>query len=312
MSTAIALDVGGTNLRAASVDAHGRIPGRIHRKPWHASRWSGDADTLNARLEDELVELILRTRDAGGGAVVGIGFPGFVRRDGTVIASPNLPWISALELGPRLERRLGMPVFIENDANCAALAEYRLGAGRGAESLLHLTLGTGIGAGFVAEGRLWRGDGGMAMELGHLRATGGEKALPCGCGQRGCLETVASATGVANAYRARTGRDLEAVEIARRAEASDPDARAVIKDAASHLGKALAEAVKLLDTRRISLGGGLAESWSLIAEPAAEALDSSLPAALRGRIELVRARLGDEAGLIGAGLCALSVSSGSA
>src|SRR5574341_1457478 len=184
----IGVDLGGTNLRAAAVDRQGQILEKI----------SGRTMLSEGRdaVIDDIVSSIVILRDKLGGrglAGVGIGVPGFIQMEkGIIVGSHNMPGFDGFPVRAEIERRLKAPVILENDANAAALGEKWMGAGRNVDSLVLLTLGTGIGGGIIYHGRVIHGFVGMAGELGHM--TVNPTGNPCGCGNIGCLEKHASAT----------------------------------------------------------------------------------------------------------------------
>ena len=231
---------------------------------------------------------------------LGVGTPGLLdRANGVILASPNLPAFAGVSLRAELARRLDLAparVVIENDANAAALGEARLGAARGARNALVLTLGTGIGGGLILGGELEIGDG-LAGELGHVVVL--PDGPPCGCGSRGCLETLASASAVRRrAAEAGLAEDPEALTAA--ARTADGPERALLSAVGRDLGHGLAAAVSLLDVRTFVFGGGFSA--------ALDVLEPGIRAGLREwafgeRVETVRllpAALGPRAGWIGA------------
>jgi glucokinase len=305
----IAIDIGGTNLRAALVDRRGRIFARQR----HATVLTRSG--LVAQLTDIIRKA--RTKESRV-AAVGIGFPGPMKiKKGIVLTPPNIPDCANLPLKKILEKATRLPVFLENDANAAALGEYWIGAAKGAHSVLCLTLGTGIGGGIVLDGKVWRGAGDVAGELGHITVKpGGRK---CGCGKRGCLETYASASGVARTARARirrgdrsailrlAGGKISAVNSAvvhRAAMQGDRAAREVLHETGRILGAAIGNLLNVLNPAVVVLTGGLARAGSLLFRPLiAEAPKHCFRAAFRGT-RIVRGKLGDDAGIAGAALTA--------
>src|SRR5580693_8574568 len=186
----IGVDLGGTNLRAAAIDDHGKmldkIAGRTHLKEGRDAVIADivqSIETLRSRLGEHKL------------AGVGVGVPGFILMDkGVIVGSNNLPQFDHYPVRDEIEKRLGAKVILENDANAAALGEKWMGAGREVDDLVLLTLGTGIGGGIIAGGRILHGQVGMAGELGHLTVVA--NGNPCGCGNRGCVEKHASATAI--------------------------------------------------------------------------------------------------------------------
>jgi len=217
---------------------------------------------------------------------------------GVVRAATNLGWYD-LPLRERLDALTGLPGVVGHDVRSGGLAEWRLGVGRGATNLLFLPLGTGIAGAMVADGRLLDADG-YAGEIGHLPVrAGGERV--CDCGQRGCLETVASATGVVRSYLAAAGgAELDARRVADLARAGDPDARGAFDLAVEGLTEALHAYATLLGPETVVVGGGLAGSFDLVGPPVEAALADRLTFQRPPR--LLPGSLGADAGVVGAGL----------
>ncbi len=304
-SCVLALDVGGTHVRAAVVDEVGRI--RIRwRDATKLSRLPNDAlanETVARLLTGHIQRMMDEAREKMGRAIgaVGLGFPGFIRQ-GVALSSPNIPGLADLPLASELERRLGLPVRVENDAALAALGEAHFGSKSPLPDLIHLTLGTGVGGGLVLNGRLYTGSDGMAMEIGHLCVRPGGRR--CGCGNLGCLEAYASARAVAERWRelsahAKAG-ETEAREIHQLAKAGDPVARQVLEEAGACLGLAIAQAANLLDVRQVRIGGGMSGAWDILQMPLEAALDAHLIPPLKQSVSASPSRLGEDAALLGA------------
>ena len=192
----IGIDVGGTFLKGARIDATGKVLARLHEPIRKAS---------SAELLGQLAGAVETLEKGAGPAVaVGVGLPGIVEMTkGRVRSAPNVPALDGLKVGEELEARTGRASFAENDANAAALAEAWLGAGRGADHVLYVTLGTGVGGGLVFDGRIWMGRNGYAGEIGHIQVE--PDGIPCGCGSWGCLETIAGVPGWTRRARGAAG-----------------------------------------------------------------------------------------------------------
>ena len=288
----VALDVGGTTVKGGLVDHDGSVMARLRRPtPPHDN---GPGEVL--ATIDEL---------AGAGPAsasvraVGLVVTGIVdERRGMAVHSENVGWRD-VPVRSLVERATGLPVGFGHDVRAGALAEWRMGAGRGLEDLVFVPVGTGVSAGIVVQGRLITG-GGYAGEIGHLDVGHGE---PCACGGRGCVEALASAAAITRRYVAVAGRPVAgAREVAERMVAGDPAARRVWDDATDALALALAWTSVVLAPQAIILGGGLARSGSLLLEPLAQALGRHLGVVRRPR--LLPAALADDAGLLGAALLA--------
>lgn len=302
----LGMDVGGTNLRLGvfhggdcvdtlRVEAHLRE--RCLRAESSAAAESAVLDILTAAI----AKIRQRHPQLRG---VGIAFPGFIQGDGTLLQSPNLPGLHHLALGAALQERCGLPVLVENDANAAAFGEFVRERGRqpGLEHLLYVGLGTGVGGGFILHGLPWRGAHGAAMEVGHLIVVPGGRR--CGCGNQGCLEQYASATGVRLSYTERTGHAPALPVIAQLAREGNADARAAFALAGNTLGQALAHLLKVLDVSVLRLGGGMSAAWDCFAPVLQERLEADLIPVLRGTVDLQRGNGDDQAGMRGAALLA--------
>ncbi|MEV6961011.1 ROK family protein [Streptomyces sp. NPDC051207] len=299
MRHVIALDVGGTGMKAALVGADGEL---LHR----ARRATGRERGPDAVVEDILgfaadLHAYGVTHLGGPASAAGVAVPGIVdAASGVAVYAANLGWRD-VPLRALLAERLGTPVALGHDVRTGGLAEGRVGAGRGADRFLFVALGTGIAGAIGIDGRVEAGAHGFAGEIGHVVVRPG--GLPCPCGQRGCLERFASAAAVSEAWARVCGDpDADAADCAKAVEAGDARAVRVWQEAVDALADGLVTALTLLDPRTLIIGGGLAE--------AGETLFSPLRDAVRRRLtfqklpSLVPAALGDTAGCLGAGLLA--------
>jgi len=303
---ALALDVGGTNIRRAVVGQSGHI---IARQQCNTSLSHMDASSSD-QAETEILRILISSitdmqTSHSGIHTVGIGFPGFFRQEtGILVSSPNIPCLINFPLAERLSDAVSLPVHVQNDAALAALGEFRFGIGRKLKNLLHLTLGTGVGGGLILNGIPYLGESGMSVEIGHSCVVPNGRA--CGCGGSGCLEAYASASGVVTRYAETEHQHAtNAEEIYRKALEGDVVAAQILREAGSYLGQAIAEAVKLLDVHNVSISGGLAGAWSFLSEPMNASLNEKLIPPLKGKVRLHRSRLADDAGLLGAAILAL-------
>lgn len=297
---AIGVDLGGTNLRAAAIDQSGKMLDKI-------SGATNYAEGREAVLGD-MVSAIIRLREKYGTAElagIGVGVPGFIRiKEGYITGNNNLPYLENFPVRDELSRRIGARVILENDANAAALGETWIGAGRGVEDLVLLTLGTGIGGGIVSCGRIVRGHVGMAGELGHItvNATGN----PCGCGSQGCLEKHASATAVtAMAEMLHLGPELtsrQVFELAQQPGEEGDKAREIWRVVGEALGIALATLVNAFNFPLYLLSGGMLGAWDQFAPHMMRTLEqrSFTYRATKGETKVEKATLGSDAGLFGA------------
>lgn len=304
MSVVLAADIGGTNIRAAVVDAAGHIVSE-QRKQIDMGDRSMSAEKMVDRLSGFFGEILA---DHPAIQSIGAGFPGFFIGDsGVLAASPNLPNLKNVALAQRLSDILKIPVSVQNDALCAAIGEHHFGAGQGANHLLHITLGTGVGGGLILNHAPYTGEHGMAMEFGHLRVVRDASARICGCGGHGCVETYASATAIALRYAEATGQQCDAKSIFQRAQQGDAQAMEVFTSAGAYLGASIAEAIKLLDISTVSISGGPIGAWDILHPAIMQSLDEYLIPPLQGKIKVLPSTLRDNAGLLGAAALAAMV-----
>jgi glucokinase len=310
------MDLGGTKLLTGVVDSD--------RKVLHESR-----ETSRGAAEDEIVAALIgeieEAREARPDAIAaGIGIPCTIdRKRGVAINAVNLE-ITDVPIRDLVGERTGLPIYIDNDANLAALAEHRFGVARGADNAIMLTIGTGIGGGLILSRDVYRGTTGAAAELGHVVVD--ENGPPCQgtCPNRGCVETMASGTALARdgTAAARENPDsalakalqegpLDGRAVTEAARAGDAAARKVVAAAGRHLGVAMASLANIFDPDLIVVGGGVSAVGDLMLDPAREELASrALPPMNRTQVRL--AAMGPDAGMIGAATMALEETAASA
>ncbi|MFF8290859.1 ROK family protein [Streptomyces sp. NPDC016309] len=300
MRHVIALDVGGTGMKAALVGADGALL-------YEARRATGRERGPDAVVESILgfaAELLAHGRERYGTAAVaaGVAVPGIVDPDrGLAVYAANLGWRDVPLRALLAERLGGLPVALGHDVRTGGLAEGRVGAGRGADRFLFVPLGTGIAGAIGIGGAIEAGAHGYAGEIGHIVVRPGGPA--CGCGQRGCLETLASASAVSRAWAVASGDpEADAADCAKAVRSGDERAVRVWREAVDALADGLVTALTLLDPRTLIIGGGLAEAGETLFTPLRAAVEErvtfqKLPA-------IVPAALGDTAGCLGAGLLA--------
>ena len=308
MGLAIGVDVGGTKVAGGVVDEEGRILRRAERATPAASA---------AATREAIVDLIGELGAAHPAQAVGIGAAGFVdERRATVLVAPNIPGWQHEPLRALLEREVAVPVVVENDANAAAWAETRYGAGRGETHLACVTVGTGIGGGIVLDGSLYRGRWGVAAEMGHMQVQPGGRV--CGCGNRGCWEQYASGSALVREARARAAEDRAGAagllalgdgtpegvtgrQVTRAAHKGEPVALAAFEVVGRWLGQGLADLAAVLDPGCFVIGGGVSEAGELLLAPARVAFALALTgAAGRPHASIRQAELGNDAGVVGA------------
>ena len=306
---AVGVDIGGTKVAGGLVAPDGTILDSARR----STPGSSVADT-----EDAIVAVVEELAGRHGGPVVGVGVGAagwFDRTGDTVLFSPHLAWRNST-LRADLMARLRCPLWVGNDADAAAWAEFRYGAARGADLALMITLGTGIGGGIVMDGRLQRGAHGVAGEWGHMRVVPDGRL--CACGNRGCWEQYASGTALGQTARevaatspAAAGRLLERVggraaeltgeHVAQAARDGDPLALELVAEVGTWLGQGIADLAAVLDPGVVVIGGGVSVLDEMVLRPARERLQRALPGrGFRPGPEVVVAQLGAQAGLVGA------------
>jgi glucokinase len=307
----IGLDLGGTNVRLALVNCKGQILARKER----ATASLPDQEALVSILGDDILALYQTARDQGMEVRSGgLGLPGRVLpQEGRVVFSPNVPALKNCPLVARLKPRIPFPLTLENDANLFALGEHWLGAGAGRAHLLGITLGTGVGGGLILDGKLWSGPAGTTGEVGHI--TVDPEGIQCRCGNRGCLETVASASwtvwwvkkqlaqGADSWLRELYEKDAEslggeALEVA--ARHGDALAYRAFERVGRSLGQAIATVIHVLGVPHVVIGGKFARAWDVFQKPLKAELEERLTLFPLSEVTLTPASLGDDAGLLGA------------
>jgi glucokinase len=291
----IGVDLGGTNLRAAAVTADGAMLEKI----------SGTTDLHDGReaVIADIVAAINQLKAKCGSdklAGVGIGVPGFILiEEGVIVGSNNLPEFDHFPIRDDIEQKLGTPIFLENDANAAALGEKWIGAGRDVQDLVLLTLGTGVGGGIISAGRVIHGHVGMAGELGHVTVV--PAGNPCGCGNYGCLEKHASATAiVAMARMMQLGDDLTAEDVYKLAKDGNEKAKMIFHTTGMMLGIALANLINIFNFPLYLLSGGVLAGWDEFAPSMMAEIQKRSFTYRNTKTRVEKASLGKEAGLFGA------------
>ncbi len=299
MSLRIGVDVGGTNLRVAVVDGLKIVDEYRHAANFSEICHSNPSDVAWQHITEITAEALQEMLQRFPAVIsVGIGFPGFIDPEqGTVLQSPNLPGLRNVDLAGDVSRLIKRRVIVENDALVAAYGEYKLHA-QAADSLIYVGLGTGVGGGLVVDRQPFAGQHGFAMEIGHMIVEPGGRL--CGCGNHGCMEQYASASGVSISYEASTGNKLDAFSVAGLAEAGDQAAIDAYHLAANTLAQALAHILKVLDIKQVVIGGGMSHAWPLMAAMFHQRLNQDLIPVLRDKVVVSISSSGDHAGVIGA------------
>ena len=297
-----AADLGGTHLRAATVDRNGKIHSRFKQNTPQAT----DAYAI----VDAIVAAVHEFQKLAGISAVSLVVPGTVKvEEGAVVKAPNLPCLDGFRLADALSSRLDLPAILENDANAAAVGEMWQGAAVGCKTIICLTLGTGVGGGIILDGKLWRGVDGAAAEIGHMCVDpfGG---VACTCGSRGCLEVFASGTAIVRMTREASPRypdsvlqgreDRTAETIFEAGKAGDELALEIFRRMGMYLGIGLANLINILNPEMIVLGGGVVNAWDLFEKHMHQQVEERAFPSLAARVKIVRAKCGDDAGLLGA------------
>lgn len=308
----IGIDLGGTSIKFAILTTAGEIQGK----------WSIKTNILDegSHIVDDMIESIQHRLDLLGLAAadfqgIGMGSPGVVDRDkGTVIGAYNLNWKTLQPIKQKIEKALGIPFFIDNDANVAALGERWMGAGDNQPDVVFMTLGTGVGGGIVAEGKLLHGVAGAAGELGHITVDF-DQPIACTCGKKGCLETVASATGIVNLTRRYAdeyegdaalkrlidnGEEVTAKTVFDLAKEGDDLALIVYRNFSRYLGIVCANIGSILNPSTIVIGGGVSAAGEFLLQGVQKVYDENSFPQVRTSTKLALATLGNDAGVIGA------------
>jgi glucokinase len=293
-SRVIGVDVGGTKILAAVVSRDGSVSRRVERPSDHTSQ-----EALLDELDTMVEEL---HRDDPEVEALGFGIPSRIdQRAGRALKSVNIP-LEGVDLRDRMRDRHGLPVALDNDANAAAIAEWRAGAARGARHVVMLTLGTGVGGGLILDDRPYRGATGSGAELGHvvLELDG----PPCGCGGHGHLESFAAGPAADRVARSLYGDGADAHELVRRGRDGEAEAVAALAGIGRYLGAGIATFVNVFEPEVVVVGGGFGVAGELLLGPAREvvAIEGLEPA--RDTVRIVEAQLGSDAGVIGAGMVA--------
>nr|WP_304218604.1 ROK family glucokinase [Fredinandcohnia onubensis] len=306
----IGIDLGGTTVKLAFITQEGEI----------VTKWEIPTDKSGAKIipdiaeaiEAKMNELKLSKEQFAG---VGMGAPGPIHfEEGVIYKATNLGWREMYPLKTELEANIGLPTVVDNDANVAAIGEMWKGAGEGAKDLLCVTLGTGVGGGIISNGNVVRGANGAGGEIGHITSLVDGGAL-CGCGKTGCIETIASATGIARlAKEAIQGGNESSVlreqfeqtgevtskDVFEAAGKGDLLAQEIIDNVTTHLGLALSHVANGLNPEKIVIGGGVSKAGELLLLPLRKQFNRFAFPRVAEAAEITIATLGNDAGVIGA------------
>lgn len=299
----IGVDLGGTKIYTALADEKGEIINEIVI-PTEASKGS---EQIVDKIKDS-INIVKRNIDADNLMAIGIGSPGPLDiKKGLIVDTPNLPFKN-YNIVKALEDEFKLPVFLDNDANAATLAEYMFGAGKGTENMVFITASTGVGAGAILNKSIYRGSTYNALELGHttIQANGRR----CGCGNVGCVESVSSGTAIMKVAKEAVASNVEtslkkyddvtAKEVFLEAENGDKVSKAILKEALGYLGIAVANAANIFDPDMIVVGGGVANNGKSVFEMIKEEMETRCLKPVLDHCVVKKAKLGGQAGVLGA------------
>ncbi len=303
----LGIDIGGTNTTVGAVDVSGRELATTR----FATDAPGGPVGYVRRLASAIEHLCEGPPSFPAPSGIGIASPAANHTNGTIRQAANLAW-GTINIVEMLKQYFDLPVAVVNDANAAALGELHYGSAQGMKNFIVLTLGTGLGAGIVTDGRLLQGETGVAGELGHMTIE--QNGRECGCGRRGCVETYVSATGICRTVaellagrrtdsplRMIPSRELSAKKVFELARDGDPIATDAFEITGTHLGRVLANTAAVFDPCAVIVNGGLANAGELLLEPARRAFEANLLSVLRDRVRIIRSNLPDgRAAVLGA------------
>ncbi len=307
----IGVDVGGTNVKVALVDKSGSI---VYSDTVPTRAEMGYEYTISNIIK--AIQNLMKESKVDKSLIegIGFGFPGQIDCDnGIVRLAPNIPgWVN-IPIADIVSNEFSIPVKVDNDVRCAALAELNFGAGRGAQNLICITVGTGIGSGLIINGKLVRGASNAAGELGHIKLQMKDGPI-CGCGDTGCLEAFASGPGIvalaeeyikggkSTKFRELANPDITPYIVAEAAKQGDVVAKKIFEIIGEYIGIGLASVVNLLNPEKVVIGGGVADAGDLLFNPVIETLKKRTMPIQRDAVQVVHAELGNTAGVIGASL----------
>ncbi|MFN8006251.1 MAG: ROK family protein [Terriglobia bacterium] len=317
---AIGVDLGGTNLRVGAINENGALFDQLNLETLSER---GREDVVD-RLTSGILTLVARWEQHYTLAGIGVGVPGIIKlQEGTVVASPNLPGWENFNVRGQILKRLHTSIFLENDANAAALGEKWMGVGKESDHLCLLTMGTGIGGGLILDGKIWHGISGMAAELGHVTIYPNGRI--CKCGSAGCLEAYAAASAVvvgaqellqsgkASAglqHLAATTERFTSAHVHQLAVEGDPSARSIFDEVGKALGIAIAIFTNIFDIDLFVLGGGAVDAWDAFESSMLEEVARRSYVYRNSPRRIVKTSLGGHAGIYGAAYLALQQGKG--
>jgi len=305
MKLSAGIDIGGTNSAFGLVDENGKIVARGNI----STRNNSDFQDYANQVSDGIRQLLGQINGAEL-AGIGIGAANGNYFSGCIENAANLPWKGVVKIVEAFEKQFGVPVFLTNDANAAAIGEMVYGGAKGMTDFIEITLGTGLGSGIVTGGKMLYGHDGFAGECGHVIVERGGR--DCGCGRKGCLETYVSATGVVRTatellakrnidseLRSIPNSELTALKVSQAAGRCDAIAKEVFEFTGEMLGRALADFVAITSPQAIFLFGGLAKAGEILFEPVRRAMEANMLNIFKNKVQVLPSQLGDDAAILG-------------
>lgn len=312
MKLSVGIDIGGTNTAFGLVDESGRIVARGNI----STRNNSDFQDYVNQVSDGIRQLLAQTNGAELSGI-GIGAANGNYFSGCIENAANLPWKGVVKIVETFKNQFGVPVFLTNDANAAAIGEMVYGGAKGMTDFIEITLGTGLGSGIVTGGKMLYGHDGFAGECGHVIVERGGR--DCGCGRKGCLETYVSATGVVRTatellakrnidseLRSIPNSELTALIVSQAASHGDAIAKEVFEFTGEMLGRALADFVAITSPQAIFLFGGLAKAGEILFEPVRRSMEANMLNIFKNKTQVLPSQLGDNAAILGASALVLA------
>ncbi|NDI36568.1 ROK family glucokinase [Chengkuizengella sediminis] len=302
----IGVDLGGTTVKVGICDSKGKLIQTYEGPTESEGGYEQVTDNITTYVKKIVEDSTFSWDNVAG---IGAGIAGFVDKNGLVKRAANLGWEN-VHVKNVLEEKTGKPVIVNNDANVAALGEVWSGAGAGVSDVICYTLGTGVGGGIIIEDKIHQGFNGMAGEIGHMSVVPDLEAIQCGCGQKGCLETVSSATGIIRMAKDAVERGertslslldtITAKDVFDAARVNDEVSIRIVMRAAYYLGRSMSMLAFVLNPQRFIVGGGVSKAGDILFDQIQENFEKFTPDAIKEGVDIVPATLGNDAGIVGA------------
>lgn len=304
----VGLDLGGTKIYTALVDLNGTI---IKEKVVETLAFEGEEAVINRMMDT--IDYVIEGTDKELIKAIGIGAPGALDlKEGIVMESPNLPFEN-FELVGKIRARYDLPTYLDNDANVATLGEYRFGAGKGTENMIYMTVSTGIGGGAILNGKIFRGSTGNALEIGHTTIS--QERTRCGCGNLGCSESLASGTAIGKRAKEAVNSnaetslknydDVTSKEVFMEAAKGDRVAKEILNTSLTYLGITVANVITSFDPEKVVIGGGVINGGDIVLETVKEEVAKRCMKVFVDSCSIEKAKLGGQAGVLGAAALAI-------